>query len=137
VLAEVAAVCKEYGARCVTDQYAAAQVVARLRQCGLSVQTVPMTASSKTAAFQELRARLSMSELELYDDQQLLAELGRLRTKYSAGSSSVVNPRVGGSHGDLAQALALAVYSLRGGEQLFEFSEIDEFEMPEAAVAAS
>ena len=39
-----------------------------------------------------------------------LAELRRLRTKYTAGTASVVNPRVGGSHGDLAQALALACH---------------------------
>ncbi len=57
-----------------------------------------------------MRARLNLGQLELYPDEQLLAELGRLRTRYTAGSSSVVNPRVGGSHGDLAQALALAVY---------------------------
>jgi phage terminase large subunit-like protein len=134
VLAEVAEVCKRYGARVVTDQYAAPQVVARLRELGLSVQAIPMTASSKTASFQELRARLNMGELELYREQQLLAELGRLRTKYAAGSSSVVNPRVGGSHGDLAQALALAVYAMRGGEPLFEFDGDDKIELP--AVAA-
>jgi hypothetical protein len=51
----------------------------------------------------------------------MLAELRRLRTKFSAGSSSVVNPRVGGSHGDIAQALSLAVWEhdrhgLAGGE---------------------
>ena len=30
------------------------------------------------------------------------------------GSAAVINPRVGGSHGDMAQALAMAVYSQRG-----------------------
>lgn len=130
VLAEVAEVCRRFRARVVTDQFAAPQVVARLRELGLSVTAIPMTASSKTAAFQELRARLNMGELELYPDQQLLAELGRLRTKYAAGSSSVVNPRVGGSHGDLAQALAIAVFALRGGQPLFEFDGDDEIELP-------
>jgi hypothetical protein len=48
--------------------------------------------------------------LDLYEHVDLLAELRRLRTRYTAGTSSVVNPRVGGSHGDLAQALALAVF---------------------------
>jgi hypothetical protein len=38
-----------------------------------------------------------------------MAELRRLRARHAAGQSSLVNPRVGGSHGDLAQALALAV----------------------------
>jgi hypothetical protein len=123
LLAEVAEVCKRYGARCVTDQYAAPAVVERLCGFGLSVQAVPMTASSKTAAFQELRGRLNMGELELYPDQQLLAELGRLRTRYTAGLSSVVNPRVGSSHGDLAQALALACYAMRGAGSAFEVGE--------------
>jgi hypothetical protein len=54
----------------------------------------------------------------------LLAELGRLRTKYAAGSSSVVNPRVGSSHGDLAQALTIAVYAMRGAGSAFEVGEV-------------
>jgi hypothetical protein len=69
-----------------------------------------MTATSKTAAFSELRARLAAGSLDLLDVPPLLAELRRRRSRYRAGSAAVVNPRVGGSHGDLAQALALAVY---------------------------
>ena len=42
----------------------------------------------------------------------LLAELARLRTRYRAGSSSVEVPRVGDSHGDVALAVAAAVYQL-------------------------
>jgi hypothetical protein len=38
--------------------------------------------------------------------------LRRLRSKFTAGSASVVNPRVGGSHGDQAQALAMVTYGL-------------------------
>jgi phage terminase large subunit-like protein len=110
VLDEVAVVCLSYGARVVTDQYRAAGVADYLRRKGLSVRTEPMTAASKTAAFKALRARLYLDGLELYDEPQLLAELRRLRTKYAAGQASVVNPRSGGSHGDIAQALALAVY---------------------------
>jgi hypothetical protein len=121
VLAEVAAVCTRYGARVVTDQYAAPQVVERLRRAGLAVRTVPMTAISKTLAFGEVRARLNSGTLDLYEHPVLLAELRRLRTRYAAGSASVVNPRVGASHGDLAQALAIAVYEhdrhgVRSGE---------------------
>jgi len=110
VLAEVAQTCTRYRARVVTDQYAAPAIVDTLRREGLSVETVPMTPQSKTAAFVELRARLTAGTLDLYEHADLLAELRRLRTRYAAGSASVVNPRVGGSHGDLAQALALAVY---------------------------
>jgi hypothetical protein len=115
LLDEVAHVCLGYGARVVTDQYRAAGVVDYLRRKGLSVRAEPMTAASKTAAFTELRARLNLGSLELYEEPQLLAELRRLRTRYAAGRASVENPRVGGSHGDMAQALALAVSALRFG----------------------
>jgi phage terminase large subunit-like protein len=111
ILREVAELCKQYNPRSVvTDQYAAPQVKERLTRAGLYVETIAMTAQSKTQAFGELRARLLAGELELYEHPPLLAELRRLRTKFTAGSATVVNPRVGGSHGDLAQALALAVW---------------------------
>jgi hypothetical protein len=116
VLSEVAEVCRRYRATVVTDQYAAPAVVERLRRAGLSVRTEPMTASSKTAAFRELRARLYAAGLQLYEEPTLIAELRRLRSRHTAGQASVINPRVGGSHGDLAQALALAVWEQgRGG----------------------
>jgi hypothetical protein len=121
VLAEVADAIKPFTHRVVSDQYLARQVADRLRRHGLSVQPIPMTATSKTAAFLEVRARLQTGELELYPEPQLLAELRRLRTRYTAGSSSVVTPRVGQSHCDLAQALALAVYAHRGAGSAFDF----------------
>ena len=116
VLREVAEVCRAYGARVVTDQFAAVAVVDRLRNAGLSVTAEAMTATTKTAAFSELRARLNAGTLDLYESPGLVPELRRLRTRYTAGSASVVNPRVGGSHGDMAQGLALAVWAHdRGG----------------------
>ena len=47
----------------------------------------------------------------------LIAEMRRLRTKFSAGSAAVVVPRVAGSHGDRCQALAMAcaAAAARGG----------------------
>jgi phage terminase large subunit-like protein len=110
VLAEVAEVCWRYRARVVTDQFAAQPIADYLRRRGLSVEAVPMSATTKTEAFAALRARLNEGSLELYEEPTLLAELRRLRTKYRAGHAAVVNPRVGGSHGDLAQALALSVW---------------------------
>jgi hypothetical protein len=117
ILAEVAAECKRYNASAVTDQYASRAVVDRLQRAGVRVEAIPMTAATKTGAFGELRSLIYTSELELPDHFGLLAELRRLRSRYTAGSASVVNPRVGGSHGDLAQALAIAVYdrALAGG----------------------
>ncbi len=114
VLDEIAEVCRYYDVtRCLTDQHLAPAVVAYLSARGLRVETVPMTASSKTLIYQELRERISQGTLELYEHPGLLSELRRLRTRYAAGRSAVVNPRVGGSHGDLAQALALGVWQCR------------------------
>jgi len=116
VVDEVAAVCREFGARAVTDQFAAAAVVDRLRTAGVDVDVHTMSAGSKTAIFQQLRAVLYGGLLALPDMPALEAELRRLRTRFSAGSAAVYNPRVGGSHGDMAQALAIAVYALHGAE---------------------
>ena len=110
----VADLAEKFGARIVTDQYAAAAVVERLRGHGLVVRMHNMSAQSKTAIFAELRGRLYDGSLELCEQPDLIGELRRLRTRFTAGQAAVVNPRVGGSHGDQAQALALAVYELRG-----------------------
>lgn len=113
VLAEVAELCRRYRAQAVTDQHAAPAIAARLRRAGVVVRTQAMTAASKTDAFSELRQRLYAGELELYGEPQLLAELRRLRTRYASGRAAVVNPHSGDSHGDQAQALALAVWAHR------------------------
>jgi phage terminase large subunit-like protein len=112
LLAEVIRVCRDYRVRrVVTDQFAAPAIVDRLTRAGLHAEQIPATATSKTAAFSEMRSRLYLNTLELYDNGELIAELRRLRSKFSAGSASVVNPRVGGSHGDQAQALAMSVFA--------------------------
>ena len=114
VIDEIAATCLRYGARAVTDQYSAAAVVDRLRQHGVDVRVNSMSAESKTAIFSEMRARLYDGTVELPDHPSLIAELRRLRTHFRAGSAAVRNPRLGGSHGDQAQALAMAIYEQRG-----------------------
>jgi hypothetical protein len=77
------------------------------------VRVEAMTAATKTGAFQELRGRLNEGSLELYAEPTLLGELRRLKSRYVAGRAAVEVPRIGGSHGDLAQALALATWELR------------------------
>jgi hypothetical protein len=57
-LAEVIAVCKRYRARVVTDQFCAAPILDRVRSSGLQVRVHTMNATTKTAVFGELRARL-------------------------------------------------------------------------------
>jgi len=114
-LAEVVEVCRFYGVtRGVCDQFMAPAIVDYFGHRGIYVDPIPMTAASKTLSYQELRERLNLGQLELYDHPDLLAQLRRLRTRYRAGAAAVVNPRVGGSHGDLAQALAIAVFAMRG-----------------------
>jgi hypothetical protein len=117
ILMEVAAECRRYKAPAVTDQYAARAVVDRLQRAGVEVEAIPMSAATKTGAYGELRSLIYQGELELPDHPELIQELRRLRSRYTAGSASVVNPRVGGSHGDMAQALAISLYgrALEGG----------------------
>jgi phage terminase large subunit-like protein len=115
VMAGISDFLADYNVRtATTDQYAARPVLDRLGRDGIHARQLAMSATTKTAIFAELRARLYSGELEVYDQPDLVAELRRLRTKFSAGQAAVINPRVGGSHGDMAQALAMAVYSQRG-----------------------
>jgi hypothetical protein len=115
---EVCDLLRSYGvSRVATDQFSAASVLDRLRREGFSPIVHTMTASSKTEAFSELRARAYAHELECYQGndggRRLVAELRRLRTRFSPGSANVYSPRVGGSHGDLASALSLVAYDQR------------------------
>jgi hypothetical protein len=114
LLDEVAAICRRYRVGKVwTDQYASVPVRQALARRGVAARELTMTATSKTAIYSTLKAKLAASDLELYAHPELLAELGRIEVRYSAGSAGVRIPRRGGSHGDLAQALALAVHALR------------------------
>lgn len=70
------------------------------------MKVLVLTGHSKTQVFTELKSRLYEGTLALPDDPSLLAELRRLRVKYSGAAASVEAPRVGGSHGDRAAALA-------------------------------
>lgn len=109
LMAQVIEVCQRFGARAVTDQHMSQAVKQRLQQAGVTCHIDAMTATSKTDAYQEMRTRLYDGTLLVQDDPDVKAELQRLRTRFTAGAAAVVNPRVGGSHGDQAQALAIAV----------------------------
>jgi hypothetical protein len=115
LLDEAAAIAARYSARIVTDQYRAAGVVDYLTRHRLNVRSLALTATTKSAIFSEVRARLYERSLELLDDPTLLGDLRRLRARYAAGQSSVVTPRTGSSHCDAAVGLALAVHEHRGG----------------------
>lgn len=114
-LADVVEICKHYGVRrAVCDQHLAPAISDYMGRRGIHVETIAMTAVTKTLAYMELRERLNLQQLDLYEHAALKAQLRRLRTRYKAGAASVVNPRVGGSHGDLAQSLAISVFAMRG-----------------------
>jgi hypothetical protein len=117
-MAQVVDVLREHGAsRVVTDQFSAAAVVDRLQRDGFPVTVHQTTAASKTAAYAEVRALLYRDDLEVYGREPggpaLVAELRRLRTRFTVGQAAVYSPRVGGSHGDLASALSLVAFDQR------------------------
>lgn len=106
---------KAYGCRQVCiDQYSSEAVAARLRAAGIACHMEPITLPMKTSMFVELRDRLYGNGLEIHRDELLRSELRRARQKRAAtGGKSVFIPRLGGSHGDVACALAYAVYHQR------------------------
>lgn len=68
-----------------------------------------MSGTAKTAAFVELRSALYSGDLALPADPELLRELRALCRRITPGAAAVEWPGTGSSHGDRAQALALAV----------------------------
>ena len=112
-LDRVASIAKRFGATVISDQHLPGVVSDELRRRGVPrVKIVPWTASTRSEAFQALRARIATERVSIPDDEQLVAELLRVRTKFRAGASVVEIGRVGDSHGDLAVALAAGVRAL-------------------------
>jgi hypothetical protein len=114
-LDEVADVCLAQGVRHVfIDQHSATAAVEHLARRGIRATVVATTAQSKSAMFADLKTRVYGGELELYEQPDLLAELRRVETVTTPGAATVRIRRLGSSHGDLATALALAAWKLRG-----------------------
>lgn len=112
VIRDVARVAQRYGARVVVDQHLPGVVVNEFAKHGIHATVRAWTAESRTQAAQAVRARIYTQRIELPDEQQLLTELARLRTRYRAGSATVEIPKVGDSHCDVAVALMAAVGEL-------------------------
>lgn len=111
VLDEIADLCRTYQVgTAITDQHASVPVRQHLAKRGVSCRELTMGVGSKTAIYSSLKAKLYAGELELYRHETLLKELSRIEAVYSAGSARIQIPRIGSSHGDCAQALAMAVY---------------------------
>lgn len=112
LLGQVKEECCRYRAQAFTDQHENIAVVERLTRAAVPVHVLAMTQGSKTEIYSALRAVLYDGTLELRTDDRLLSELRRVRTRTTGAARAVVTPRVAGSHGDRAQALALAVWGL-------------------------
>jgi hypothetical protein len=114
-LDEIADVCIEHRVRVVyTDQHSATAAVEHLARRGIHASVVPTTASSKSQMFADLKTRIYGGQLQLLDHAELLAELNRVETVTTPGAATVRIRRIGSSHGDLATALALACWKIRG-----------------------
>jgi terminase large subunit-like protein len=114
VLDRVAELSKRYGrAPVLSDQHIPQVIKEELAKRGVTnVKTIPWTPSLKSEAFQGLRARIATGRITIPSDEILVAELRRVRTRLRSGSSAVEIPRAGGSHGDIAMALAAGVHAL-------------------------
>lgn len=112
VFDQVAGACRSYGvSRLVPDSHLGATVRDELRRRGVNVNEGRIVAGpERLLAWRNLRARVNLGRIVLPDDRQLVTELLRIRT--TADGGSIVKPRVGDSHGDLADATVAAVASL-------------------------
>jgi hypothetical protein len=122
----------------VLDQHLSAPVSSYFRKRGVPVKVLGLNATTKSLAFEELRARIHGRSIELPDDHELLAELRGLRAQFKAGSSSVVTPRTSRGHSDLAVACALATYECRHvgvSEQYAAFHRAGRWDAQEGTLA--
>lgn len=120
VLGEVSEICKRHGVRrVVVDQHASVPVREFLQRQGLLAEERTASQASKSQVFQTLKALLYSGRIELYPHAELIAELARLEVNYQAGGGSVRTPRLGGSHCDLAVAVALACAELADSPRPF------------------
>jgi hypothetical protein len=113
VLADVAALAREYRARAWSDQHQSQAIEQRLKSLGVSAQIIGLTREIKTKAFRELRDRLYEGSLALPDHPDLFDELRRVRLRIDQGGARIVLPRSSKGHCDMTQALAVAAYKLR------------------------
>jgi hypothetical protein len=109
VLREVAAFANEYRATIFCDPHESATVRARLQRLGARVEIEAMGVGRKGDVFKELARRVRSATVSFPDHPILIGELRRLRVRYGGQHVQIENPRSGGGHGDVANALALAV----------------------------
>lgn len=89
----------------------------QLRSEGVPVQLVPQNVASLQDQAIALIEAFQQRQLELYDDEDLRADLRRLRIKDTGTRVRLVSPEVdsesGTTHGDLASALSFALAAVK------------------------
>ena len=110
VLQEIATVLRPYRVSMVYTDQASGDA---LRDIGdgvdLTLVIQPTTASSRIEMYENLKARLGNSEIELPPDPQLKADLLGVRRRITRAGLTIDLPRTGGRHCDYAPAIALVM----------------------------
>ena len=96
----------------VTDQYAAPAVIDRLQDAGFLVEAVHLSAQNKTAGVRRAARAPLRRHVRAVPARRPGRRAASAAHAVHRGQAAVENPRVGGSHGDLAKALALAVHHI-------------------------
>ena len=110
MLRELAALAGEYGNAPVwVDPHEAETVRARVRAYGARCEVETTGSGRKAEVYKELARHIRGGLVSFPEHPILIAELRRLKVRYGAQNLQIINPRSAGSHGDIAQAFALAV----------------------------
>jgi len=116
---------RQYHARVIVDPWQAVGLAQRLRSKGVRVDEFPFTAQSVGRIASSLHLCLRNRTIDLPDDPELRAELGRVRFRET--SPGVVRlDHDSGEHDDQAVAIGLAAVTLleKGGDQGAAFLEM-------------
>jgi phage terminase large subunit-like protein len=146
VLDRVARLSGQYGdAAVIADQHLSQVVRDGLKRRGVSQVVVQRwSGASVTEAFRALRSLMLADKISLPDDDNLTAELLRIRQRVRSGSLAIEIPRTTTSHCDVAVSVAAAVLRIEqkgvprrartfssfthAGPRLIPARELDELE---------
>ncbi len=96
------------------DPWQAAYLIERLQKRGVPIEPVDFTATNLKSMCTATLEAFSESQIELYPDPQLLADLKALRVVEKSYGVRLDSPRGPGGHGDAATALAISLHVARG-----------------------
>jgi len=110
-----------FSLRCVgVDPWQAAYLSERLGKQGVPIESVDFVSNNLKSMASATLDAFSERQLDLFEDDQLLADLRALRVEERQYGVRLVSPRGPGGHGDAATGLAIALhisrrYRQRGG----------------------